>query len=246
MNFKKCLFLTLLFCAACDNGKEHEFPGYVEGEYVYIASGSSGVLERIDVVRGQEVKVGHTLFAVDFISLESSLNLAQSEYDDLLKGKRPEEIQIVKKQMEQAQVNLINAKRCYERHKGLVGIGAVSQAELDEKTADYQACQAKVQELSAALDVANMGARKDALNVAKQKIIQAKKKLEDASPKTKQSGRIEEIYYHLGEFVEAGSPVISFLPFENVKIRFFIPQKILSKINFNQEIKITFSGNNVP
>ncbi|MDR2416843.1 MAG: HlyD family secretion protein [Holosporales bacterium] len=75
-----------------------------------------------------------------------------------------------------------------------------------------------------------------------QEVIRARNNVEKAMPKARQNGRIEDIYYHVGEFVTAGIPVVSFLPDENVKIRFFVPEKELPSVRIGQRIKVTLDG----
>src|SRR5262245_37043749 len=55
----------LLLLAACGDPPQDRFQGYVEGEFVYVASPLAGQLETLAVQRGQEVTVGQPLFALD-------------------------------------------------------------------------------------------------------------------------------------------------------------------------------------
>jgi HlyD family secretion protein len=227
---------------ACDSKKQDRFDGYAEGEFVYVAPTTSGVLEKLYVKKGQEVLSGEKFFAIETINLLAMRDLALSKYNNLLKGKRSEEVNVIAKQKEQAEANLANAKRSYERCQELIKIHAVSQSDLDEKATLCKSLEAKVQELSSVLSVARMGARSDEIRAADQEVIQANNNLAKAIPKALQSGRVEDIYYHPGEFVVAGSPVISFLPFNNIKVRFFVPQKMLPEISLNQKVRIVFDG----
>jgi HlyD family secretion protein len=58
------LALLLLF-AGCSDPKKDRFQGYVEGEFVYVASPLAGQLETLSVQRGQQVTIGQPLFALD-------------------------------------------------------------------------------------------------------------------------------------------------------------------------------------
>jgi HlyD family secretion protein len=55
----------LLLLAACGDRPQDRFQGYVEGEFVYVASPLAGQLETLAVQRGQQVAVGQPLFALD-------------------------------------------------------------------------------------------------------------------------------------------------------------------------------------
>lgn len=60
---KKLLFLFCLLTASCQSEKTDFYNGYVEGEYVSAYTG--GILDRIDVVKGQLVDSGAALFRLD-------------------------------------------------------------------------------------------------------------------------------------------------------------------------------------
>jgi HlyD family secretion protein len=55
----------LLLLAGCSDPKKDRFQGYVEGEFVYVASPLAGQLETLSVQRGQQVTAGQPLFALD-------------------------------------------------------------------------------------------------------------------------------------------------------------------------------------
>ncbi|HMK49264.1 MAG TPA: biotin/lipoyl-binding protein, partial [Thermodesulfovibrionales bacterium] len=52
--------------------------GYVEGEFVYVASPLAGALERLYVRRGSQVKTGDPLFALESTSERDIRNQAQA------------------------------------------------------------------------------------------------------------------------------------------------------------------------
>jgi HlyD family secretion protein len=58
------LMLLLLF-GGCSDPPKNRFQGYVEGEFVYVASPLAGQLEALSVQRGQQVTTGQPLFALD-------------------------------------------------------------------------------------------------------------------------------------------------------------------------------------
>lgn len=62
---KKLLFLFCLLTASCQSEKTDFYNGYVEGEYVYVSAYTGGILDRIDVVKGQLVDPGAALFRLD-------------------------------------------------------------------------------------------------------------------------------------------------------------------------------------
>src|SRR5450432_1191755 len=78
------LSLAAVFLAGCSRNSDNEFQGYVEGEYVYVASPLGGVLTNLAVARGDEVKSGQLLFELERGSETAALdeagkNLAQAK-----------------------------------------------------------------------------------------------------------------------------------------------------------------------
>jgi HlyD family secretion protein len=68
-----------------------------------------------------------------------------------------------------------------------------------------------------------------AFESSKQNLISLEQKLKEAKPISESDFFVQETFFIEGEFVQAGRPVVSLLSNQNIKIRFFIPQKKLDK-----------------
>lgn len=250
-----CVLLPLTSCESQDN----LLHGYVEGEYLYIAPTTPGLLETLFVRRGQQVQKGDDLFALEDTDLlaridsaEADVDHAQAQLDNLLKGLRPEEIEVIVKQREQAKAVLQDTQKQYERAKILIKSDiTISQSEFDRRKALYESSKANLEALDAQLKVANLGARADeieaaraTLDMAKQRLIQAQKHLTDSAPKAPSDGYIEDTYYLAGEFVPEGRAVVSLLPPENIKVRFFVPQAQLPEVQHGKIVILLCDGCN--
>lgn len=71
---------------------------------------------------------------------------------------------------------------------------------------------------------------------------QAEKLLQESAPLAATAGSVEDVFYRPGEFVKAGSPVVCLLPPENIKIRFFIPEKMVSKVQLGGLVRVFVSN----
>ena len=85
--------------AGCSSQPSGSFQGYLEGEFVYVASPIPGLLTNLAVRRGSEVKTGQLLFELEgepesAALREAGQRLAQakSRLENLTKGRRPTEI----------------------------------------------------------------------------------------------------------------------------------------------------------
>ena len=201
---KRLILLPLLVLALGCEPEAKTMNGYVEGEYLYIAPTTPGLLQTLSVSRGQRVKEGDDLFAIDKTNLEAALASARSE-----------ELQ--------AKANLDNAQIEYDRASKLMATNSVSKSDLDARTATFESAKASVQ-------------------IAVQKIVQIQKQLAESAPKAPGNGGIEDTYFHIGEYIAAGTPVVSFLPPENVKIRFFVPQAKLPLFALGSKVLIHCDG----
>jgi HlyD family secretion protein len=56
------------------------------------------------------------------------------------------------------------------------------------------------------------------------------------------NGSVQEIYFRPGEYVSAGRAVLSLLPPNNIKIRFFVPETLLPKVTLGQPVEIHCDG----
>src|SRR5437016_13764767 len=80
--------LVLFLISSCSSRDQSRFQGYVEGEFVYVASPLAGQLESLKVQRGDQVKAGDSLFALDEIAEKAALDMARSEERRVGKGGR--------------------------------------------------------------------------------------------------------------------------------------------------------------
>jgi len=72
------LSLALFLIPSCSSRFQNRFQGYVEGEFVYVASALAGQLDSLQVRRGDQVKVGDPLFALDETAEKAALDMAQA------------------------------------------------------------------------------------------------------------------------------------------------------------------------
>ncbi len=252
------LAASAVLAAGCAKNSPGSFQGYVEGEYVYVAAPLGGALTHLAVARGDSVKAGQLLFTLDrepeaaaLAQAEKNLAQAQSQLDDLTKGDRPSEIAAFTAQLDRAQANLKLADAQFARREQLGGEDVVSKEELDQMRAQRDASQAQVDQLAADLETAKLGGRADAIRAA-QAVVEAQTAARDkakwAFDQKQQfapaAAAVHDTLYRAGEWVAAGNPVVVLLPPENLKVRFFVPQKMLPQIKTGQIISVHCDGAN--
>lgn len=238
------------------DGGPLQVQGYVEGEYVYVAAPVAGRLQTLQVARGDRVAAGDPLFQLDRSSEQparddAAARLARAEANlaDLRKGKRPSELESIKAQLSQANAMLQLSESELKRRQQLVATNVVSRETLDEARATYERDKARVAELRAELETAQLGARADEIqaaeaevSAARAQLAQAEWRLDQLSQSAPQSGFIVDTLYRPGEWVTAAAPVVSLLPPENVKVRFFVPEPRLGMIKIGEEVQVACDG----
>ncbi|MEJ0091114.1 MAG: HlyD family efflux transporter periplasmic adaptor subunit [Limisphaerales bacterium] len=242
--------------AGCSGNSANQFQGYVEGEYVYIASPLGGALMNLGVARGETVKTGQLLFALERDSeasavrqAEKNLAQSQSQLDDLIKGKRPTEIASLTAQLQQAQANLKMANSEFDRRDQLGGVNVISKEEMDSARAQRDSTKAQVDQLTADLETAKLGGREDAIHAAQAAVesqnaalAKAKWSFDQKEQFAPANAFVQDTLYRQGEWVAAGNPVVVLLPPENLRVRFFIPQAKLPQIKAGETVTVSFDG----
>lgn len=253
------LWVAVGWCG-CSRPNTGEFQGYIEGEYVYVASPLGGALTNLAVARGDTVKAGQLLFALERESegaavraAEHNLSQARAQWADLTKGRRPSEITSLEAQLERARADLTLAETELVRRQDLLAKNVVSKEELDQARAQRDADRAQVSQLAADLETARLGGREDAV-VAAQALVDSQT---DALAKARWSfdqkqqfapegGPVQDTLYRQGEYVAAGSPVVVLLPPDHLKVRFFVPEEWLARVHVGELVQVSFDGAKTP
>ena len=81
-----------------------------------------------------------------------------------------------------------------------------------------------------------------ALRTAEARLNSARTRLERRRLKAPVRGSVQEVYFRVGEQVAAGRPIISLLPPENVRVRFFVPQAMLPKVSIGERVTVHCDG----
>jgi HlyD family secretion protein len=246
-----------LAIAACGDKAPPALQGYAEGEYVRVAAPFAGTLVSLDTQRGAQVQPGTALFALEAESEDAARREAEERFrkavaqlDDLKKSKRPTEIESVRAQLEQAEVAANLSEREWRRQLDLVSKGFVSQSRADEAKAQRDGDRKKVEQLQSDVATAQLPrARPDELRAAeaeaaaaKQSLAQADWKLRQKSVASTVAGSVTDTMFSKGEWVPAGSPVVSILPPGNVKVRFFVPETKVGSIQPGQKVSLACDG----
>lgn len=242
--------------AGCASPDPKRVQGYVEGEYVYVASPLAGTLETLAVRRGDQVSAGAPLFALDATpekaardEAERKLAMNRANWEDAKKGKRPSEIESLEAQLKQALTALRLSEKLKTRQEVLIQTNATSTDDLDRARAAFDQDRQRVIQLEADLQTARLGSRSDQIAAAEASVHAAEAVLARAEwdlaqkrQSAPQGGVVFDTLYRRGEWVAAGRPVVALLPPENVKVRAFVPETRIGAVKVGQAVRVSVDG----
>jgi HlyD family secretion protein len=216
---KRLLYLSLaLLALACTRVESDVMQGYGEADYVYLASQESGVVSEVFVREGDLVEAGAPIFRLEAGRIDYPLQGANAQRAALAQT------------IEVARANAELARQNYQRTSGLFREGFVSRARLDADHAALSAANARVEEARRQLTAssAEIGLWR-----------QRRGDLDGAAPA---AGTIERVFHRPGEVVAAGQPIAALLPPQNMKVRFFAPEAMLSRLPVGAHVSVSCDG----
>ena len=251
---------TLCLFSGCERSDPHQLQGYVEGEFVYVASPLAGSLQTLHVQRGAQVAAGDPLFALENTpekaardEAQSRLAQARASLEDARKGRRPSEIESLQAQLGQAQAALALSEKDLSRQEELSRSGATTPQDLDRARSMRDQAREKAAQLEADLKTAQLGSRSDQVAAAEANVrtleaalTAAEWSLAQKSQAAPQAGLVFDTMYRQGEWVPAGRPVVALLPPQNIKVRAFVPETRVHALHQGDRVQVIVDGASAP
>jgi len=248
--------LLLIALAACDQGHDDTFQGYIEGSNVFLSAPFSGTLMHLPFERGADVHQGDLVFQLDpnpeamgLKQAETLLREGQFILEDTKSSKREAEIKAAIAQVKQTEARLRLANLREQRYEYLYKKRAGNLDSADEARSQVIELEALKIQREAELELAKLGGRKNKIEQLQarvefllEKIHLAKWELDQKTGYATEDGSVFDTYYREGEWVAAGTPVLALLLSKYIYIEFFVPVSMLSKLKLNQTIYFTCDG----
>ncbi|MGE8470354.1 MAG: HlyD family secretion protein, partial [Paraburkholderia hospita] len=180
---------------------------------------------------------------------QQQLAAARAQLADIQTGKRPPEIDVTKAQLAQAVANARKAALQLTRDEAQYRAGGIPKGQLDDTRAAADAANAQVRELTREVQVARLPGRSQQLlaqsaqvEAAQAAVAQAQWKLDQKRVNAPARGRVYDTLYRVGEWVQAGNPVVQMLPPQNVKVRFFVPETVVGSLAPGRALTVHCDG----
>ena len=251
------LGLPLLALAACGGNSKNGFQGYAEGEFVLVAAPAAGKLEKRWVNRGEQVKEGAPLFALEQVNekaarLESEERLrnAEAKRANLTAARRKPELEAIAAQEAQAAAARRLSTQQLKQQEELFAKGYISEASVDAARANFARDIARVEEMEAQNRLARQAIGRDKeiaaaqadVETARAVLAQSDWRLGQRAINAPMNALVHDTFYSEGEWVPAGNPVVSLLPPANVKLRFFVPETVVGALQLGQPVRVACDG----
>lgn len=253
---KAVIVLIAVGLAGCGKSAVPVLNGYVEGEPVRLSLPLAGRLVALNVARGDPVKPGLPLFRLESDSERAALDeakarviQAEAQAADLESGKRPDELAAIEASLRAGRAVLAQYQRELQRQRELAKGGYVATSSFDALQAQRDAAAAQVAEIEAQLRTARLAAREQTRQAAKAgshaasaQLAQRQWTLDQKQAVAPIAAQVEDSYYRVGEWVPAGSPVLSLLAPTAIRARFWVPEEYLPKAQPGSKVSLSCDG----
>ncbi len=253
--------VSLVVAAGCGERPAAGFQGYAEGEYLLMAAPAAGRLEKRWVSRGQEVDAGAPLFTLEQENekaarseAEQRLRNTEAKLANIAAGRRKPEIDAIQAQEAQAAASRRLSQRQLKQQEALFAKGYISASSMDTARSNYDRDIARVAEAEAQIRLARMAIGRDKeiaaaaaeVEAARAVLAQSDWRLAQRAITAPTKALVQDTLYSEGEWVAAGTPVVSLLPPANIKLRFFVPATALGGLKLGHAVRATCDGCNAP
>ena len=255
-NLPGVLALAALTLTGCSRPAVPGYQGYLEGEFVYVASPLAGRLETLTVAKGARVTTGTPLFTLEHSAelaaqrqAADQLRAVAARLEDLKKGSRPSELATLQARLDHARAAAELSKLELARQDNLFNTKVIAASDFDRVRLTHEQTLHAVDELSASLATAQLGARSDTIAAAEADVSAAAAakahadwSVDQKSQAAPKAALVYDTLYREGEFVALGNPVVALLPPENLKVRFFVPEADFAALRAGAAVRVAITG----
>jgi HlyD family secretion protein len=210
------------------------------------------VIRRL-VDEGQFVKKGDLVAELDKGDLTATVGMrqadvqtAQAALTELEAGTRPQEIEVARAKRAAAAADLERAESDFHRAEKLFKTKVVAAEEFERLRQVYSSSQARLRQAEEELKLALEGPRREQIDQARARLAQsqaalilAQTQLDYATITSPMAGVVMSKNIEPGEYVAAGTPVVTIGDIVHVWLRAYIDETDLGRVKPGQRVEIT-------
>ncbi len=227
--------------------------GYVDAEYVRVSPTLTGRVTGIAVARGDQVAAGAPLFTQDDAddvaardAAAGKLAEARARLTNLETRMRDTEIAQARADLADLVATRDRIAKDLARNEELLRTAAASRQTVDQQRADLSSAIAHVEAATAKLaQMESPTGREYEIAAQRAMVAQAQAGLTQAQWQVDQrhvtapiAALVNDTYARPGETINAGVPVVSLLPPQNILVRFFVPETELATLHTGDRLTI--------
>jgi HlyD family secretion protein len=225
--------------------RERMLSGYIEGENLYLAAPVAGTVETVSAVEGQRVSAGQRLFQIEPATLT-----AQGEQAAANVAAARTQIASAEAQAQQAEADVSAASADAVRaRQDLARLLSVKRADSSAVAGkDIDAARAALREANARVAAAQKTAQARRAEIASSR-AQAEQaqggarevaiRVGQLAPVAPSPARVEDVFFQPGEWVNANQAVVSLIPDNKVKVRFFVPEEQVARYRPGKQVRFS-------
>lgn len=244
--------LALTGCHRGSNGDNLVLSGNIEVVDAQLSFKIPGrVVQRL-VSEGDRVKAGQLVAKLDDTEQTEQLALrraelaaAQAALAELEAGSRPQEIASAEATLRSAEAERDRSQLDFKRQQELLERQAIASREFEAAQAQLKVAQARVAEANEHLKLVKEGPRPETIQQARAKLDQARAavayaqtQVDNTNLMSPLTGVVLSHNVEPGEFVGAGTPVLTVADLQHVWVRTYIGQTDLSRIQHGQHVTV--------
>lgn len=253
--FRPIIVIALLIAAGVaawllfgSSKRERHLSGYIEGENLFLSSPIAGTVGSITAVEGTRVGGGQQLFTIDPATLSAQGEQAQANV-----AAAQTQIAAAEATARQSQAEVAAAAAEAERARS--DLARLESVRRDDAAAvagkDLDAARAALREANARVASAQRTADSRRAQVAAARAQAAgaqggrrevQIQVNQLSPIAPAAARVEKVFYQPGEWVSANQPIVSLLPDNKVKVRFYVPEQEIARYRPGRSVRFSCDG----
>ncbi|MAN27566.1 MULTISPECIES: efflux RND transporter periplasmic adaptor subunit [Mesonia] len=213
--------------------------GYLEYENQYtVAANAAGIVKGITIKEGDSVQAKQLLAYIQNVGQDEALSQSYSVYQNALQNSSASSPQLIKaqQQVDQAKLDLAQAKTNYERYAALMKTNSVAKIDFDEMQMRYKNAQHRL-----------VAEQKDYENLRKDLVLQftTSKEAWQAQQSVVKNykiwsdkpGLVIELFHKNGEVLKVGEPLAE-IGNGTIHIKLFVAEEDIVKVDKGQTIYI--------
>ncbi|MEJ0020575.1 MAG: HlyD family efflux transporter periplasmic adaptor subunit [Acetobacteraceae bacterium] len=227
--------------------------GYVDAEYVRVSPTLTGRITGLAVARGDQVAEGGLLFTQDDEddraardAAAGKLAEAEARLTNLETRSRDTEIAQARADLADLMATRDRIAKDLARNEELLRTGAASRMTVDQQRADLTSAIARAEAAKAKLEQMRsptgreyeIAAQQAMVAQARAGVAQAQWRLDQRRAVAPAAALVSDTFARPGETINAGVPVVSLLPPQNVLVRFFVPETQIATLHVGDRLAI--------